>query len=364
MENKSQYRAVVEKRSKKSLKAKLKRSIRKFKREFKYRMSIFISIVVLCLIFVAAYFLVHGDNLGGGHGGTMNGGNHTDTHIINPGTGEVDGGSNDVSGNVSGSTVSGTMEVHYIDVGQGDATLIRCGDKAMLIDAGDNSKGTKVQKYLQNLGITKLDYVIATHPDSDHIGGLDVVIYKFECDTILMTDESNDSTSYRDLISAINSKSYKKTLPVVGQEYLLGDAIFTILAPNRAYGDLNESSIGILLQYGEKKFLFTGDAESKSEADIVARGINIDCDVYKAGHHGSKTSSSEILLNAAKPKYVVISCGEGNDYGHPHAQTLNQLRVRGIKVFRTDEQGTIVAVTDGKNITWNCAPSESWKVGE
>ena len=257
----------------------------------------------------------------------------------------------------------GQMTVHFIDVGQGDSILIQCGTHAMLIDAGDNSCGTKVQAYLENNGVAKLDYVIGTHPDSDHIGGLDVIIYKFDCENVMMPDCEKKTNTYRDVISAMKEKNYINTLPEVGKKYKLGDAEFTILAPSKKYEDANNNSISIILQYGDRKFLFTGDAEEEEEQDIVNAGISIDCDVYKAGHHGSRTSSSEELLNAASPAFAVISCGEGNSYGHPHARTLNEFRQRGIQVFRTDEQGTIEAVTDGVTIKWNCSPSETWKTG-
>lgn len=255
------------------------------------------------------------------------------------------------------------MEVHFLDIGQGDCTLVKCGDHAMLIDAGENDKGTQVQAYLQSQGVASLDYVIGTHPDSDHIGGLDVIIYKFDCQNVILPDYSKDTKTYRDVIASMDSKGYKNTLPVPGTQYALGEAVFTIIAPNGKYTSANNSSVGILLQYGDRRFLFTGDAEEEAEADILQNGLDIDCDVYQVGHHGSRTSSTEELLNAASPAYAVISCGEGNSYGHPHAQTLNNLRYRGILVYRTDEQGTIVAKTDGTNITWNCAPSESWKAG-
>ena len=257
----------------------------------------------------------------------------------------------------------GQMTVHFIDVGQGDSILIQCGAHAMLIDAGDNSCGTKVQAYLENNGVAKLDYVIGTHPDSDHIGGLDVIIYKFDCENVMMPDCEKKTNTYRDVISAMKEKNYINTLPEVGKKYKLGDAEFTILAPSKKYEDANNNSISIILQYGDRRFLFTGDAEEEEEQDIVNAGISIDCDVYKAGHHGSRTSSSEELLNAASPAFAVISCGEGNSYGHPHARTLNEFRQRGIQVFRTDEQGTIEAVTDGVTIKWNCSPSETWKTG-
>ncbi len=261
--------------------------------------------------------------------------------------------------------VNGTFQVHYIDVGQGDATLITCNDKAMLIDAGENDQGTKIQNYLQKQGITKLDYVIGTHPDSDHIGGLDVVIYKFDCGTILLPDYQKDTKTYDDVINTMKNKNYSNTLPNVGDTYQLSDANFTIIAPNNySYGDTtNNYSIGIILKYGDTSFLFTGDAENEAEEDIVANGIDISADVYQVGHHGSSSSSTELLLNAVNPEYAVISCEEDNKYGHPQAEVLNYFRERGTKVFRTDEQGTIVATSDGKNITFNCAPSDTWKSG-
>lgn len=260
---------------------------------------------------------------------------------------------------------AGQMQVHFIDVGQGDATLISCDGHYMLIDAGNNDKGTTVQSYLMSQGVEKLDYVIGTHPDADHIGGLDVVIYKFDCDTIIMPDVANDTRTYDDVVQAMKSKGYQTTYPVVGETYTLGGATFTIVAPNADYGnDMNDWSVGVLVQNGNNRFLFTGDAEEKAEEDILNNGIDISADVYAAAHHGSKTATSQAFLDKVSPTYVVISAGEGNKYGHPHAEVLNRLRAAGISVFRTDEQGTIVATSDGNDITWNCSPSESWKAGE
>lgn len=256
------------------------------------------------------------------------------------------------------------LTVHFINVGQGDSTLITCGGNAMLIDAGDNNKGTTVQNYLQKQEIKKLDYVIGTHPDSDHIGGLDVVITKFDCGLIMMPDYPKDTATYRDVVDAMKYKGYKNTLPVVGTSYKLGDAEFTIIAPNKEYSDPNNSSVGIILTHGEKKFLFTGDAEEEAEADIVSNGVDISCDVYQVGHHGSNTSSSIALLEAANPTYAVISCEEGNKYGHPRAETLINFRTRGIKVYRTDEQGTIIAKSDGHTISFEESPSDTWIAGE
>ena len=257
------------------------------------------------------------------------------------------------------------LTIHYMDVGQGDATLITCGDAAMLIDAGENDKGTKVQAYLKSQGVQSLDYAIGTHPDSDHIGGLDVIITKFDIGKVIMPSYAKDTVTYRDVISAMDYKGLKNTEPKVGTTYELGDAEFTIIAPNGAYGDdANNWSVGIVLQHGDNRFLFTGDAEEEAEQDIVGNGIDISCDVYQVGHHGSSSSSTDELLDAAKPAYAVISCGEGNSYGHPRAQTLNNFRARGIKVFRTDEQGTITVTSDGSALKWNASPSESWTAGE
>lgn len=257
------------------------------------------------------------------------------------------------------------LQVHYIDVGQGDCTLVCCDGHAMLIDAGDNSKGTLVQLYLTKQGISSLDYVIGTHPDADHIGGLDVIITKFDCGRIMMPDISNQTASYRDVVEAMDYRGYQNTAPQAGSSYLLGSASFTVIAPVESnYENTNNYSIGIKLVHGDNSFIFMGDAEEEAEEDILKSGADIQSDVLKVGHHGSRTSTSAAFLEAVNPAYAVISCGEGNSYGHPHAETLNNLRSRGIKVFRTDEQGSIVATSDGRQITFNCASSESWQAGE
>lgn len=260
----------------------------------------------------------------------------------------------------------GTLEVHYIDVGQGDATLIKCGSHAMLIDGGNNNKGTTVQLYLKKQGVESLDYVIGTHPDADHIGGLDVIVYKYNCDTVIMPDYEKDTKTYQELVDVIHDKNMKITYPVVGEQYALGEAKFTIIAPNsNSYGgNANDYSVAILLEYGKNRFLFTGDAEEASETEMLSNGIELSADVYKVAHHGSRSASTQEFLNAVRPKYAVISCGEGNSYGHPHAEVLNRLRSMGVEVFRTDEQGSIIASSDGENITWNCLATDSWQSGE
>lgn len=256
------------------------------------------------------------------------------------------------------------MEVHYINVGQGDSTLIKCGNQAALIDAGDDSKGTLIQNYLKKQGIKKLDYLILTHPDTDHIGGAPVIITKFDIDKVFVSNYEKDNKAYQKLIQALDNKRLKCSTPEAGTGYPLGTATLTILAPNDEYDNPNDSSIALMVQNGSNKFLFSGDAGEDAEADILSNKMDVSADVYKAGHHGSKFSTSQDFFNAVSPTYAVISCGEGNAYGHPHAETLNTFRMNGVDVYRTDEDGTIIATSDGEDIIFNVPPSESWKAGE
>lgn len=257
-----------------------------------------------------------------------------------------------------------TMEVHFINVGQGDATLIKCGEQSMLIDTADDSKGTAIQNYLQKQNVEKLDYLVLTHPDADHIGGAPVVITKFNIDKVFVSNFEKDNKTYQKLIQALDNKRLKYETPEVDSHYTLGTAVITILAPNKEYDNPNDASIALIVQNGNNKFLFTGDASENAENDILDNNLDISADVYKVGHHGSKYSTSEKFFKAVNPTYAVISCGEDNSYGHPHAEILNKLRSYKVNVYRTDEEGTIVATSDGKNITFNVPESQTWKAGE
>lgn len=260
--------------------------------------------------------------------------------------------------------IESNLEIHFIDVGQGDATLLVCDEEAMLVDAGTTSSGTSIQLYLKKREVSSLKYLILTHPDEDHIGGADVIITKYDIDNVFMPNYEKDTKAYEEVINALEYRWMKWSTPIVGSTYSLGGATFTVIAPNRNYADANESSIGIIVSHGSNKFLFTGDAESEAENDIVNNDINLECNVFKAGHHGSRTSNSSELLKAATPEYVVISCGVDNSYGHPHAGPMNEFRSMGLKLFRTDEQGTIVVESDGNSLVWNTSPTDSWKAGE
>lgn len=249
------------------------------------------------------------------------------------------------------------LRVHFIDVGQGDSILIEADNRYMLIDAGERDKGTVVIDYLENIGVKKLDYVIATHPHSDHIGGLADVIKHFSIGKIIMPNAVHTSKTYENLLDIIADKGLKITKAVVGNKYDLADASFTILAPSGSeYSSLNNYSVAIKLQNGNNSFVFTGDAEVQSENEMLKTGIDLDADVLKLGHHGSSTSNSDKFLDAVTPDMAVISVGEGNQYGHPDDEVLQAMKDRNIKLYRTDEQGTIIIESDGNKITVNKTP--------
>lgn len=252
---------------------------------------------------------------------------------------------------------SSLCKVHFIDVGQGDSILIEADDHYMLIDAGENNQGTTVVNYLKEQGVKKLDYVIGTHPHSDHIGGLDTVINSFDIGKVILPDVIHTTKTFEDVLDAIAENGLKITKAAVGNTYSLGASSFTIVAPNASdYDELNDYSVSIKLTNGENSFLFTGDAEKLSEAQMLSNGIDLSADVLKLGHHGSSTSSHDKFLDEVDPVYAVISVGVDNSYGHPHKETLQNLKNRNIKVFRTDIQNTIIFTSDGKNITMNKDP--------
>ncbi len=248
---------------------------------------------------------------------------------------------------------TGGMSVHFIDVGQGDSILAESGGHYLLVDAGENDQAATVTGYLRSQGVTRLDYVIGTHPHSDHIGGLDAVISEFEVGKVILPPVEHTTRTFEDVLDAVTDKGLKLTKPVPGDSYTLGGATFTIIAPNGDYGDdLNNWSVGILLENGSSRFVMCGDAEAKAEADILKNGIDISADVLKLGHHGSRTSTSQEFLDRVNPATVVIQCGAGNSYGHPHKETMEKLKRDKIQVFRTDQDGTIIARSDGSSIRW------------
>lgn len=262
-------------------------------------------------------------------------------------------GSSPLSGSEIISEADQGLRVHFINVGQGDSTLIEKNGHFMLIDAGERSQGKTVVSYLEKQGVKTLDYVIGTHPHSDHIGGMETVIRNFDVEKIFLPEKEHTTKVYEGLLDAIGDKGLKITLPNPGDTYALGDASFQIISPGKDYGgNLNNWSIGLRLVYGENSFVLCGDAEKDAEKDMAESGFPLKADVLKLSHHGSNTSSYEGFMDQVDPDYGVISCGKNNDYGHPHKEILDMLNKRSIKVLRTDELGTIVAVSDGSKITF------------
>lgn len=246
---------------------------------------------------------------------------------------------------------SGTLEVDVIDVGQADCILVIQDEYTLLIDAGNNNDGPELVHFLQEKNVEKLDIVIATHPHEDHIGAMDDIIYNFDIEMFIMTDARADTKSYTDVADALHENQIDITTPVVGDEYNLGDAYFTIISPAHDYGeDLNNGSVGIKLVFGQNSFVFTGDAGEEAEQEMCESGLDLRADVLKSGHHGSAYSTTEEMLEAVRPEYAVISVGADNDYGHPADEVLERLNRFGVEIYRTDLKGTIIFLSDGKNI--------------
>ncbi|NFO99218.1 MBL fold metallo-hydrolase [Clostridium botulinum] len=242
------------------------------------------------------------------------------------------------------------LRVHYIDVGQGDSILIQFNDKNLLIDAGCNNK--KVQRYLKKCGVKRLNYLIATHPHDDHIGGMHYIIDKFKIDKFLAPKATNNTATFKNMLIKLKENNLKITTTKAGDVINLDPKlnIFVVAPSNYNYKNLNNYSIVIKLSYNKTSFLFCGDAENLSEDEILKEGYNIESDILKLGHHGSNTSSSKNFLDDVNPKIAIISCGKNNDYGHPHKETLKKLKTRNITTYRTDIHGTIILESNGIKI--------------
>lgn len=249
---------------------------------------------------------------------------------------------------INNSVVDGNniLKVSYIDVKQGDATFIEFPNgKVMLIDAGKKDQGINVINYIKNLGYNKIDYVVGTHPDSDHIGGLQQVIENFEIGSIYMPKKSSNTKTYLNLLKSIKNKNLN-IITAKKDVVILENPLTKIIAPVKDYKDSNDSSAVIKIIYHDRSFLFMGDASVKSESDID----DVSADVVKIGHHGSKTSSSINFIKRTRAKYAIVSVGKNNMYHHPNEQVLNNWTKYGAEILRTDEKGNIIIVTDGYNI--------------
>ncbi len=250
-------------------------------------------------------------------------------------------------------TVTAPMDglyVYYIDVGQGDSELVCANGEYMLIDAGEPSASDTVVDYLSSLGVKKLSYVVCTHGHSDHCGGLDAVVENFEVGEVFTSPYAGDAASYEIFLEAVENAGLTADVPDMGVKYRLGDARFEFIGPLEDHKNLNDDSLVIRLVYGDTSFLFTGDMTAKAEKELINDGLNVKCDVLKVGHHGSSGSSCYQFLYEAEPKIGVISCEKGNEYGHPHEETLSRLSDAGVTVYRTDIEGTIIIFSDGMSV--------------
>lgn len=291
--------------------------------------------------------------------------NSSNNHAVTDSTGNVSSTEEESNTQEEKKTnVNGEIKVHFIDVGQADSILIQQNGENMLIDAGNNADEDTLKNYLNSLGITEFKYVVGTHAHEDHIGSLDYIMNSFKVGKIYFPKATATTKTFENLVKAVKNKGMQFTVPKVGETFNIGNAKCTVLAPNgTSYEDANNDSIVIKLEYGNNSFIFTGDAEDVSEKEMLSNGLDLKADVLKVGHHGSSSSSTDEFLNSVNPKYAVISVGKDNDYGHPHKEPLERLSSRGIQVYRTDESGTIVATSDGNNITFSAAPSTSNKAG-
>lgn len=247
------------------------------------------------------------------------------------------------------------LSVHFIDVGQGDCIFIKAKQGNVLIDSGERGNSDTIIQYLHNLNVEKLDYIVTTHPDSDHIGSMPEVIEAFPVSHVIMPylKKENIPTTkiFEKLVAAIDKSGAEVIAAKAGAQYNIGDVTMTVLGPVKSDDEMNNMSVVLKIEYGKTAFLFTGDAQTEEEKDIMNYGGNLKADVLKAGHHGSKNSSGIEFLNAVKPQIVIISVGRDNSYKLPNEEALERFQQIRAEVFRTDQCGTIVIGSDGKTLT-------------
>ena len=244
---------------------------------------------------------------------------------------------------------SGTeMKVHFLSVGQGDSILVQSPNgKNLLVDGGTKAAGKDVVTYLRTHGVEKLDYVVATHPDADHIGGLHSVLNSITIKNFVDSGKVHTSRTYEEMLQLILDKNIPFIVPERGDTIPLDEELdITVIHVGDEADDNNEASIVLKLSYGEVSFLLMGDADIRVEKEILDK-TNVDATVLKAGHHGSNTSSSEAFIEAVNPKVTILSYGKDNSYGHPHAEVKSRLERISSQIYATAEVGNIVVETDG-----------------
>jgi competence protein ComEC len=248
----------------------------------------------------------------------------------------------------------GKLHVYYLDVGQGDSIYIKtpAGDD-ILIDGGNNDQGNRLVRYLNNLHVDDIEVMVGTHPDADHVGGLDSVLKSFKVKSVYFPKVSHNTKTFEDFLRAVKGQGLGIKTAKAGVALPLNGVDAKFVGPvNNNYKSLNDFSAVVHLSYGKNSFIFTGDAEYPSEKDMIDSQQELKSDVLKVGHHGSNSSTSVSFLKAVNPQYAVISVGKDNKSHHPTQKTLNKFEKANIKIFRTDEQGTVEAISDGKKLSF------------
>lgn len=249
----------------------------------------------------------------------------------------------------------GDVNVHIIDVGQGDGIWIDTGKENIVIDSGTKGNGKTLINYLEAHNVTSLDAVISTHPDADHVGGLADVINHFPVKSVYAPRVTHTTQAYQAFLAAVKAQNLKikvakqgVTIPSKAEGVEL-----TFIGPTKEYStsDLNDWSAVLKMTHGEKKFLFPGDAETRAEEDMIAAGVLEDIDFLKVSHHGAKEASNTDYLTIVKPEIAAISVGEGNRYGHPTDEAVKRLKAAGATIYRTDEHGSLTFISNGKSIS-------------
>ena len=248
--------------------------------------------------------------------------------------------------------IEGELQMHTIDVGQGDSILFLQKGRVMLVDTGPRDKSDYVTNYLKQLNITKIDILVGTHAHEDHMGGMAEIIQSFEIGTLYTPDNTNDTITtkwYMDFLDVVAEKKTNWQYPKQLQEFYLGTAKIQVVSAE-IDDELNNQSIGLKVSFGQTDIILTGDAEVKAEKQMLSSGLSLEAEIYKVAHHGSDTSTSQEFLEKISPQYAIISVGKDNSYKHPAETVLQRLEERNIEIHRTDEEGDIVLSTDGEKI--------------
>ena len=256
-----------------------------------------------------------------------------------------------------------TLTIHFMDVAHADGMLIECNGHFALVDVGKEETSDRVLNYLESRGVEKLDLVVGTHPHADHIGAMPAVLAKYKADTFWFSAIAYTNYTVTNFLNSVRWQGKEVIRPANGTVFDLGGATITVLGPIRDnHEDVNDISLVLMVQYGDVRFLLTGDMESIAEQELVESGADLKADVLKVGHHGSYSSTSYIFLREVMPTYAVISLALGNEYGHPHDEPMSRLRDADVTIFQTGKMYNIAATTDGTNISfhWDNKYAEPW----